>query len=203
LYICYAGGMIKAIVFDCYGVLVGHSFWDTYAEAGGDIEKDEEFIHEMLARANSALMSNEEFAHTIAGRIGIPVKKWLEVTSRMERPNEALFKYIAGELKPNYKIGLLSNANAGSVERRLPAEKRALLDAFVVSGEVGHMKPEREIYQKVADDLGVEFGEMVFTDDLQPYVDAAAGYGIHAIRYRDLASFKKQLKRALTAQENS
>ena len=190
--------MVRAIVFDCYGVLVGHTFWDMYAMAGGDIQKDEQFIAGMLARANSALISEREFAEAIAAQLGITAGAWLAVTNRMEQPNEALFTYIREALKPNYKIGLLSNANRGSVERRLSAAQRALFDSFIVSGEVGCMKPDREIYQRAADDLDVAFSEMVFIDDLQPYVDAAAHYGITALRYRDLLTLKKQLAKVIS-----
>ena len=122
--------MIKAIVFDCYGVLVGHGFRDTYRKAGGNIQKDEAFIDAMLARANAALISKEEFAQTIADRIGIGLEAWLQVTAQTEQPNEDLFGYIRAELKPKYKIGLLSNANRGSVERRIPEHERTLFDAF-------------------------------------------------------------------------
>jgi FMN phosphatase YigB (HAD superfamily) len=190
--------MIKAIVFDCYGVLVGQGFWDTYRAAGGDTEKDKQFIHDMLARANAALISSEDFAQTIADQIGISVDDWLATTARTQLPNEPLFEYITTTLKPKYKIGLLSNANVGSVERRIPPEKQAIFDAFVVSGEVGCMKPDREIFQIEADRLGVTFDEMVFVDDLSGFTAAATGYGIKSIQYKDFVSFKTQLEALLT-----
>lgn len=189
--------MIKAIVFDCYGVLAGQSFWDTYRAAGGDPVKDREFIHEMLGRANAALISNTDFAAAIADRIGISTEEWLAATVRTQSPNEPLFAYITSVLKPIYKIGLLSNANVGSVERRLSPEQLALFDAFVVSGEVGCMKPDREIFQIVADRLGITFDEMVFVDDLKQFTGAAESYGIRSIQYRDLEDLKHQLERLL------
>jgi FMN phosphatase YigB (HAD superfamily) len=189
--------MIKAIVFDCFGVLVGSSFWDIYRAGGGDTDKDEAFIDEMLGRANAALISGEDFTNAIARRLGISPEAWLTLNARMQQPNEELWAYIQAELKPHYKIAMLSNANRGAAERRVPAEKRALLDTIVVSGEVGCMKPEREIYILTAERLGVAFSEMIFTDDIQEYVDAAESFGIKSIRYRDLVSFRRQLEALL------
>ena len=59
------------------------------------------------------------------------------------------------------------------------------------------MKPEREIYRLVAERLGVSFGEMVFIDDMQQYINAAVSYGIRSIQYRDLDSMKRQLQELL------
>ncbi|HSX34654.1 MAG TPA: HAD-IA family hydrolase [Candidatus Saccharimonadales bacterium] len=190
--------MIKAIVFDCYGVLVGSSFWDIYHAAGGDVRKDEQFIDDMLARANAALISNDDFNRTIAERLHITIEEWADYTQRMQQPNKALLAYMRDELKPQYKIGLLSNANKDSVERRLPAEDLALLDAVIVSGEVGYMKPDPEIFELTAKELDVTFDEMVFIDDLQDYVDAAGTLGIHSIRYTSLEALRPKLAEILT-----
>lgn len=191
--------MIKAIVFDCYGVLVGCSFWDLYRAAGGDAERDEAFIAEILGRANAALISEDDFARAVAGHLDISVAEWLALTVRLEQPNEELFAYIQSDLRPHYKIGLLSNANKYSVERRIPADKQALLDAMVVSGEVGSVKPQREIFELTAERLSVGFDEMVFIDDLERYVQAAEAYGIRSIQYRDLVSMKRELEALLQA----
>ena len=189
--------MIKAIVFDCYGVLVGSSFWDIYHAAGGDIRKDEKFIDDMLARANAALISNDEFNRTIAKQLHITVEEWADYMQRMQQPNKPLLAYVREELKPHYKIGLLSNANKDSVERCVPAADLAIMDAVIVSGEVGYMKPDPEIFELTAKELGVSYSEMIFIDDLQDYVDAAIALGIHAIRYTSLERLRPKLTEIL------
>lgn len=189
--------MIKAIVFDCYGVLVGSSFWDIYHAAGGDIRKDEHFIDDMLARANGALISNDDFNRTIAKRLRITVGEWADYTQRMQQPNKVLLAYVREELKPHYKIGLLSNANKDSIERRMPAADLAMMDAVIVSGEVGYMKPDPEIFELTAQELGISYDEMVFIDDLEDYVDAAGTLGIHAIHYTSLERLRPRLAEIL------
>jgi HAD superfamily hydrolase (TIGR01509 family) len=178
-------------------VLVGSSFWDIYHAAGGDIRKDEKFVDDMLARANAALISNDDFNRTIAEKLHITPEEWADYIQRMEQPNKVLLAYVREELKPKYKIGLLSNANKDSVERRMPAEDLAILDAVIVSGEVGFMKPDPEIFELTAQKLGVSYDEMVFIDDLQDYVDAAGTLGIHAIRYTSLERLRPKLAEVL------
>ena len=109
--------MIKAIVFDCFGVLVGKGFWGVYDAAGGDSVKDCDFIEWILRKANAGTISNEEFRASIANKIGIGVNDYHQVVEREEQPNLALFNYINAELKHKYKMALLSNANRGVIER--------------------------------------------------------------------------------------
>jgi putative hydrolase of the HAD superfamily len=61
-----------------------------------------------------------------------------------------------------------------------------LLDAKVVSGEVGLRKPDPAIYALAADQLGVPLAECAFVDDLEPNVQAAADLGMHAVLHTDL-----------------
>lgn len=191
--------MIKAIVFDCYGVLVGRSFSDVYEAAGGDARKDSAFIEEMLGKANAGLISPDEFATVVAQKLGITNETWMTINAQIQLPNEQLFEYIRNELKPKYKIAMLSNANKGSVERRIPADKLALFDAVVVSGEVGCMKPDRRIYEITAQRLGVAFSELIFIDDIEEYVAAAETCGIASIRYTDFEAMRTALETRLLA----
>lgn len=131
--------MIKAIVFDCFGVLIG---------------------------IDSVLVG---------------------------QPNSELFAYIRDELKPHYKIGMLSNAAAGVPQGYLTAEQLTVFDDVVVSGEVGYEKPQREIFQLVADRLNVPFDAIIFVDDLERYVLPARDMGIQSIQFTDLDSLKQQL----------
>ena len=189
--------MIRAIIFDCYGVLVGRGFPAAYAEAGGDLKRDEGFLHHMLDAVSLGKFSSEEFHQEIADRIGISVGEWLEVYKDVMLPNEKLFDYIRTELKGKYKIGLLSNANHGSVEEKLTQEQLGLFDVRVISADVGMIKPDPKIYQLAAERLDVDTNECVFTDDNELYVTAAKEQGMQAFLYHDLAGFKDQLKTTL------
>ena len=190
--------MIKAIIFDCFGVLVGDGFDVTYRTSGGDPIKDTVFIEEILEKANRAQISTEEFRRQICQKLGISAEKYTETTNKTETINYELLDYIK-TIRPKYKTAILSNVNRGGVERRIPKPLiEECFDAVVVSGDVGYIKPEREIYELTAERLGVKLDECVFIDDRQGYVAPAVEYGMMGIVYQDFAQMKTDLERLIT-----
>ena len=56
-----------------------------------------------------------------------------------------------------------------------------LLSVYILSSEVGIVKPEPEIYQKLLKKYGIEPTESVFIDDIQANLDTAAELGFETI----------------------
>ncbi len=188
---------IKAIIFDCFGVLAGKSYKAIYQEAGGDLEKDSEFINDVLSAANQGLMSSRDMHQHVADRLGLSYDVWYQTVQDGEQPNEELLQYVR-QLKSNYKIGVLSNANVGTLDRKFSREQMKLFDTVMVSAEVGMIKPNAEIYQLTAERLGVRPAEVVFTDDSEVYCEAAKATGMQAIHYKNLLQFKHDLEAILS-----
>ncbi|HJQ09340.1 MAG TPA: HAD-IA family hydrolase [Candidatus Saccharimonadales bacterium] len=186
--------MIRAIIFDCFGVLVGHGFWDTYKAVGGDPVKDRAFIEEMLHKASAGTVSNELFAALMADRLGLSVAEYIAAVNRQERVNTQLFAYIRTKLKPAYKLAVVSNANAGVLERRIPAEHLKMFDVVIASAEVGLMKPDPAIFKLAIDKLGTIYEETVFIDDLEHYTAPASRLGLHTIQYKGLDDLRLRLE---------
>lgn len=185
--------MIRAIIFDCFGVLVGQGFDATWRRAGGDPDQDREFIEDLLGATNIGHISLDEMIAQACEKLAISPERWEEVVAETEQPDQLLLNYIRDELKPHYKVAVLSNANAGTLERVLSPAQRDIFDTLVVSAEVGHIKPDAAIYELAAQRLGVEPSECVFTDDNQPYCDGAEIAGMKSILFRDVEQFKRDL----------
>lgn len=188
--------MIRAIIFDCFGVLAGSSYKEIYKNSGGDLDSDGQFISELLELANSNQINTGELHARIAKRLGKSVDEWVAIVRNNELPNLELLEYIQ-TLKPNYKLAILSNAGVGVMQRKFSAEQLAIFDQVVVSAEVGFMKPQPEIYEITANGLGVEVQECVFVDDLMPYVNAATELGMKSIQYKDFEQLKQDLEAIL------
>mgnify|MGYP000934383170 CR=1 FL=1 len=186
--------MIKAIIFDCFGVLVGRGFWAIYQELGGDPIADEEFIDEWLNKANTGSISSEKFSNAMAKKLNLSLEKYNDAFKRDEVPNEEVFEYIAKTLKPNYKLALVSNATGNSVRRKIPEEKLALFDEVFISAEVGLLKPDAKLFQLALDRLGVRAGETVFVDDHQKYIDGANAVGLQTILFRSLDDLQTNIE---------
>jgi epoxide hydrolase-like predicted phosphatase len=87
-------------------------------------------------------------------------------------------------LKRRYPLYLLSDTNEihfGYV--RGAVEVLRLFDAFVVSYEVGVLKPDPRIYQEVLRRAELPAEACVFVDDRPGNVEGAARLGIHAVQF--------------------
>lgn len=185
--------MIRAIIFDCFGVLVGQGFNATYARAGGDPVKDRIFIKDLLGAASLGVVSRQHMLERICEQLGITPRAWLAAVRAMEQPDTELLTYIKQMLKPQYKVAILSNANVGVLQRKFSDAQLALFDAIVVSAEEGIVKPDPDIYHLAAERLGVEPTECLFTDDSAGHCQAAAAVGMTAIHYSHFRQFKEDL----------
>ncbi|MET8155699.1 HAD family phosphatase [Sphaerisporangium sp. NPDC005289] len=96
-------------------------------------------------------------------------------------------------------VALLSNAPACLAEgvERLPWI--ASMDARFYSGHMGLVKPDAEIYLRVAAALGVRPEDVVFVDDRLVNVNGAESAGMTAIHFHDAGTLRADLKVALGA----
>lgn len=64
---------------------------------------------------------------------------------------------------------------------------------IVISGEIGMIKPEPDIYEYLLGNYELERSRTVFIDDLLPNVATARQLGLHAIHFRDAKDCRLQL----------
>lgn len=194
--------MVKAIIFDCFGVLIGKGFEHTYRLAGGNPEQDEEFIELKLYEANFGAISDADFHQAMADKIGIGIDRWHAAVQEAEQPDQTLLDYIE-QLRPKYKTAILSNANHGTLERKFGAEVlNRYFDAVAVSADIGMIKPDPQIYEYVASQLDAELHECLFIDDRELFVDQARELGMQAVLYQTLPQTLGELKAILANSEN-
>lgn len=105
---------------------------------------------------------------------------------------------LAKKLKPNYKLGILSDASSDAREKVKPWVNEALFDVIVFSAEQHTTKPDPAIYQTTLDQLGVKAESAIFIDDRPRNIEGAQKLGIHAILYKEFPEFKATLTHLLT-----
>ncbi len=99
------------------------------------------------------------------------------------RPDEVMHEAVRRARAAGVRTALVSNSwGSGHYDRPRLEE---LFDAIVISGEVGMNKPDAEIFELVADRVGVPAGECVFVDDLRENCEGAERVGMTAVRHRD------------------
>lgn len=192
--------MTTAIIFDCFGVLVTEgwvSFRDKYFADGATRQQ----AIDLRRAADWGSLPYADFEQNIAalGDVSIAtVRSYLQGN----KPNESLLEYIRTTLKPQYKIGLLSNAASDALPQLFTPEQRQLFDATVLSYHVKVAKPDPRAYQAIADKLEVTPSECIFIDDSEYFCTAAREQGMKAILYKDFAQCKTELSRLLADSKN-
>lgn len=189
--------MIQAIIFDCFGVLIGRGFESTYRTAGGNPIQDRDFIKKTLQQANLGLISDSEFRTAMARQIGIGSEDWVRVIKNTERINIELLGYIE-RLHTKYKTAILSNANVGVIDRVIGKKLlKHYFDEVIVSAEIGIVKPDQRIYRLVADRLNVAPNECLYIDDRESFLDPAIQIGMRALLYEDFNQLKLSMSKLL------
>lgn len=170
---------IKAIIFDCFGVLV------TSARVAlkNDYPKFKSQIDDLDHQTDYGLISRQQFNAALSGLIGLSVN---QIESRYWGSSvkvESAINWLR-ELKKTgkYKIGILSNVGHGFFNSYFDlAEQKELFDEVVLSSDVDMAKPEFEIFELTAMRLGVKPSECVMVDDIYLNIDAAKNAGMQGI----------------------
>jgi len=98
-------------------------------------------------------------------------------------------------LKPTYRMVMLSNTDVmrfGFIKERFP--EALLFDEYVLSYEVGFMKPHPRIYQIAVDKAEVSPNECLFIDDRAENIEAARQLGIQTIHFLEDSDLEASLR---------
>lgn len=191
--------MIKAIIFDCFGVILqrpGHEFYKTVEDR--ELQKQ---IDKLEDQADVGEITEDEFNEQVAKLTGSTPAKVAAETSIYER-NQELLNFVA-ELRGEYKVSLLTNVSKDTISRFFSEdERRDLFDDVLVSSEVGLVKPDPEIFALAARRLALRPEECVFIDDTAKNCEAAAKCGIKAIAYMGNKHTMRMVKQFLFEEQH-
>ncbi len=144
--------MVRAIIFDCYGVLAKEKLLPFRKKYFGSDPKTFGEVTDMIGMTTAGHLSYADFIAKVSDLASITEKSAREQIEG-NAPNEELFEYIARNLKPKYKIGLLSNAASNRLEALFTPEQLSVFDATALSFEIRAIKPEAAAYKAIAERL--------------------------------------------------
>lgn len=188
--------MIRAVIFDCFGVLTYDGWLPFKRKHFGDNPELERQATDLSRQLNAGMLDYGEFVAHIAELAGVSIHETADAIHD-NVPNEELFAYIGGVLKQKYKIGLLSNTGRDMLEEIFTREQLSLFNSFGLSYEMGALKPDARAYHIVAERLEVTPEECVFIDDQERHLAGARNVGMHTIMYKDFEQFKGDLEALL------
>ncbi|HEX6462405.1 MAG TPA: HAD family phosphatase [Candidatus Saccharimonadales bacterium] len=174
-------GNIKAIIFDCFGVIYVDA---TKAYFSRFPEKYEE-LHNLDQLSDHGLIDRRSYTQAVSELTSEPIEKVEEEFQKEHVLNKPLIDLIH-RMKPHYKIGLLSNIGRDWLQDFFNEyQLRDLFNAVVLSSEEGIAKPNPIIFERAADRLGVNPSQCLFIDDLPENCAGAEAVGMKTILFKD------------------
>jgi putative hydrolase of the HAD superfamily len=191
--------VIKAIIFDCFGVLTTDT-WRAFLDSlpqGANVER----ARELNRAVDAGLITHQEFLEGVEEATGFRPPEVERMLGGEVAKNVPLLDYIR-TLKPKYAIAMISNISSNWIrESFLTVEEQELFDEMIMSYEVGMTKPDPRIFMLVCERLRVGPHEVVMVDDIDRYVVAAKGEGLQGIVYEDVAQLKRELEPLLNSKK--
>lgn len=191
--------MIQAIIFDCFGVLTSDAWIPFKRRHFGHDPALEQQATDLNKQVDAGLADYDDFISGVAELAGMSASS-ARASIENNVANEELFEYIAGSLKPNYKLGLLSNAGANWLGELFSADQAGLFDAVCLSCDTGYVKPDERAYRDAARRLGVDPSACIFVDDQERYCTAARDTGMTAVVYHNFKQCRRDIDDILARQ---
>ncbi len=194
---------LKFIYFDLGKVLVDFTVQRMCEQMAEAAQTTPEEIHRVLfsdgleLRYERGLISTEEFYEEFCRQIGRRVD-----FERLAQAAADIFTWkpesaaLAVHLRQaGYRLGILSNTSPLHWQHcwRRYCVLRETFRVYVLSYQVGYLKPTPEIYQAAIQLAGCQPEEIFFVDDHLPNVQGARAVGLDAVQYTGPAELAEQL----------
>lgn len=190
--------MTKAIIFDCFGVLYVHHGPDYIKDNVTNYSDIKNEITYLSDQADIGSISQAEYELKAAELTKLPIEQIHAHVKNDYNLNQNLMTYIQSVLRPDYKVGLLSNISRNSVDAFFNQKQQAeLFDEVVLSSEVGMIKPDPAIYRYICQKLGVEPREAIMVDDIYDNCLGAESIGMKYVLYDNFINLQNLLQKYL------
>ncbi len=194
--------MIRTFLFDMGNVLVHFSHKRMCEQLGTlcnrGVTEIEAFLLDqgLQLQLERGMISEGEFHALFEESIGQRVDhdKLLHAASDIFELNSPIVPILDELKRRGHRLVLMSNTSITHfefIQRRFDVLNR--FDDFVVSYEVGAVKPEPQIYEAALKTIGCAPHKCFYTDDIKEYVDEARKYGIDGEVFDGVAELRAQL----------
>jgi len=151
----------------------------------------------LVQRFESGKVSPEDFVREASGLLGMNVtaEQFWDIWSSIFVPETIIPEDLLESLCRQRQLLILSNTNAphfALLRERYPLLRH--FDGFILSYEVGALKPSPRIYREAIARAGCRPEECFFTDDVLANVEGARREGIDAVLFESLEQFERELR---------
>ena len=193
---------VRNVIFDFGGVLVR---WQPEAVIASFYADDalRERVREAVIRhpdwvdIDRGTLSEDAAIERFAARMHRPAAEMRELMRHIKDSltalpdSVALLEELAQRGVPVYGLSNMSAPIFALLKSRYDHWER--FRGIVISGEVGLVKPEPEIFHHIAERYGLLPAETVFIDDHLPNIESAGRLGFRTIHFADAAQCRREL----------
>lgn len=195
---------IQAIIFDLGGVLIEWNPRNLYRHYFSQPEKMEQFLTEIkFSQWNVEQDRGRPFAEGLAELTEQHPHYAAYIHALGERWEETIVGPIDGTVdilrklkRAGVPLYALSNWSAETFP--IAQRKFDFLDAFdeiVISGSIGMVKPERDIFEYLLTKIGRPAGECLFIDDARANIEQAGALGFPTIHFQSAEQLRDELQK--------
>jgi len=196
------GEGVKAFLFDLGNVLVRFDHRAAAAKitdgTGASPEKLFEMFFEspLVVEHDTGRISTQQFYEEVSRRIGMRIsyERFLEVWNDIFIEDLEMTGLVGGLLE-RYPCFLISNTNRPHFEYL--RDKFPLLNAmsgWILSYEVGHLKPHPAIYHRALEMVRLPPAEIFYVDDRDDLIQAARSMGFQTHRFAGFGPLTTELQ---------
>jgi putative hydrolase of the HAD superfamily len=195
--------VIKCVIFDLGRVLVPFDFQIGYKLMSEHCGLAPEEIKRRISSDGlvhgfeSGEFDEFEFQRRVEGLLETKMshERFREVWYSVFQEHTLIPESMVAGIRKNLRTVLLSNTNP--IHYTLLYERFPILqhfDGYVLSHEVGAMKPLPKIYAAAIEKAGCRPEECFFTDDVAEYVEGAKRAGIDAVQFESCEQIQRELR---------
>lgn len=195
--------MIRAVISDLGKVVLwfDNSVFYRKMTAWSPLSVDEirELVHkslEFVELFDLGRLTPREFYERVIGKLGAKVgyddfmAAYVDVFS-INQPVLEIMKRLRGK----YRLVLVSNVDVvrfGFIRKKFP--ELMVFDDYVLSYELGVMKPDPAIYRVALEKARALPAESVFIDDMEENIEGAEALGIRSVLYGPETDLEKEIR---------
>ncbi|MFO1019563.1 MAG: HAD family phosphatase [Planctomycetales bacterium] len=198
--------MIRTILFDMGNVLVHFSHERMCRQIAEVCGVPTEIVRESLLKKGvqwdfeRGRQTEEEFFRQCCDEFGVTKDPTLEefrhAASDIFTLNASIVPVLDALKSRGHRLVLISNTSISHFEFvRREFDVLSRFEDFVLSYEVGVLKPDREIFEAAARAIECAPAECLYTDDIAPYVAAGREFGFDAELFTTTEAFTAALQR--------
>ncbi|MBM3860424.1 MAG: HAD family phosphatase [Verrucomicrobia bacterium] len=192
---------MEAVIFDLGNVLLPFN-WGLAAErfalrTGRSLREVDDYIvtTPFLNDLTLGRIAKDEYFHVVAKDFEFDgsYEEFAVIWSDIFTTDDEMIA-LASRLKGRCRRYILSNTSAIHMDfifARYPFMHT--FDGYILSHEVGLLKPDRRIYEVTLQRFGLTASEAVFIDDILANVEGARAVGIHGIHHRNAQGTREEL----------